>query len=146
MDIIRVQDRPIDIDGARSAIHDDGAGGEAVFIGTVRNSFEGRPSLGLFYESYQDLAEKEMRRIAQELRQEFGILRLVMIHRVGELAIGEAAVVVAVSAPHRGEAFAACHAGIDRVKERVPIWKKERWAEGESRWHHEPASSGGTRL
>ncbi len=146
MDIVRVQEWTIDVEDARAAIHDAGAGGEALFVGTVRNSFEGRTSLGLFYESYQDLAEKEMRRIAQELRREFGILRLVMIHRVGELAVGEAAVLVAVSAAHRGQAFAACQAGIDRVKERVPIWKKERWAEGEASWHHDPASSSGTRL
>lgn len=140
MDIIRVQPDPIDLRVAQEAIADPGAGGQAYFVGTVRNEFEGRPSTGLFYEAYQDLAEKEMSRIGGELKEQFGVLHVVLIHRVGELRLGELAVVVAVSAPHRAAALEACRVGIDRVKERAPIWKKERWADGSEAWHHDPAN------
>ena len=147
MDIIRVQDRPIEVQEALDAIQDPAAGGQALFIGTVRNYFEGRASQGLFYEAYQELAEAEMAAIAAELRAEFGVAHVVMLHRVGELALGEAAVLVAVSSGHRGDALKACQAGIERIKVRVPIWKKERWADGKTDWHDDPeASSDGTPL
>lgn len=140
MDIYRVQEDRIDVEEALSAIADDRAGGQAVFLGTVRNEFEGRASVGLFYEAYRELAEKEMARIAGELKAEFHALHVAMIHRIGELALGESAVIVAISAPHRQEAILACHAGIDRIKSRAPIWKKERWADGEAQWHHDTSS------
>ncbi|MCL5116418.1 MAG: molybdenum cofactor biosynthesis protein MoaE [Firmicutes bacterium] len=138
MDIYRVQREPIQVDEALQAIRDEAAGGEALFLGTVRNVFEGRASQGLYYEAYQELAEKEMARIGAELKQEFGVLHVVMIHRVGELALADVAVMVAVSTPHRAEALKACHAGIDRIKSRAPIWKKERWADGGTAWHDDP--------
>lgn len=146
MDIIRVQSEPIEVAEALAAIEDHAAGGHAVFIGTVRNSFEGQASQGILYEAYEELAEKEMARIADEMKHEFDVLHVVLIHRVGELGLGEAAVVVAVSAAHRVAAIQACQAGIDRVKERAPIWKKERFADGQTSWHHDPANSGGTPL
>ncbi|NMP22118.1 molybdenum cofactor biosynthesis protein MoaE [Sulfobacillus harzensis] len=138
MDIFRVQKDPINVDEALKAISDPAAGGQALFLGTVRNNFEGRASLGLFYEAYRELAEKEMARIGREIKDEFGALHVAMVHRVGDLALTETAVVVAVSTPHRAEAFKACQAGIDRIKERVPIWKKERWADGQTAWHRDP--------
>lgn len=136
-DIYRVVAQSIDVGEALTAIADPGTGGQAIFLGTVRNEFNGRPSRGLFYEAYQEMAEKEMRQIGDELKVEFGARHVVMIHRVGELALGEISVVVAVSAPHRPQAFSACRAGIDRLKARVPIWKKERWADGEDSWHYD---------
>lgn len=139
MDRYVIQTEPIGVEHALAAIQDPAAGGEALFLGTVRNEFAGHPSVGLFYEAYQDLAEKEMARIGAELKAEFGVLHVVMIHRVGELALTEAAVLVAVSAPHRDAAIQACHAGIDRIKARAPIWKKERWADGPAVWHHDPS-------
>jgi molybdopterin synthase catalytic subunit len=142
MDIIRIQSETILLSEAEQAVRDPSAGGHAFFVGTVRDSFDGRASRGLFYEAYAPLAEKEMRRIVDELRHEFGVLHAAVIHRVGELVLGEIAVVVAVSAPHRQEALAAAAAGIDRVKARVPIWKKERWADGADAWHHDPANLG----
>lgn len=141
MDIIRVQDRAIHVDEALASIQDPAAGGQALFLGTVRNHFEGRPSLGLFYEAYPELAEAEMAAIAAELKDEFGVAHVVMVHRVGELGLGESAVLVAVSSAHREEALRACQAGIDRIKVRVPIWKKERWADGATDWHDDPDAS-----
>lgn len=140
VDAIRVQAEAIDVAAALAGLEDVGAGGHALFLGTVRNTFAGRPSQGLFYEAYPELAEKEMGRIAHELRREFDILHVAMIHRIGELALGETAVLVAVSAAHRDQAIQACHAGIDRIKARAPIWKKERWADGGSGWHDDPNS------
>lgn len=142
VDIVRIQADALDVEECLSAIADVQAGGQSVFLGTVRNSFEGRESRGLFYEAYPQLAEKEMARIADELHREFGVLHAALIHRVGELALGETAVIVAVSAGHRQEAIEACHAGIDRIKARVPIWKKERWADGQDAWHDDPSSDG----
>lgn len=138
MDIIRIQEDAIDVSAGLLAVQDERTGGQAVFLGTVRNVFEGRESRGLFYEAYRDLAEKEMNRIALELKQDFGVLHVVMVHRIGELALGELAVMVVVSAPHRHQALHACEAGIDRIKDRVPIWKKERWADGQTSWHDDP--------
>ncbi|MCY0878989.1 MAG: molybdenum cofactor biosynthesis protein MoaE [Firmicutes bacterium] len=138
MDVVRIQDAPIEVAPALRAIADPSCGGQVIFLGTVRDSFEGRKSQGLFYEAYRELAEKEMRRIAEELKQEYAIRHVALIHRVGELRLEEVAVLVAVSAAHREAAFLACQAGIDRIKRRVPIWKKERWAEGEASWHDDP--------
>ncbi|CAB1129782.1 molybdopterin synthase (large subunit) [Candidatus Hydrogenisulfobacillus filiaventi] len=129
---------PIRVEACLEDIQDPACGGQALFLGTVRNEFEGRPTRGLFYDAYPALAEKELARIGAELEAEFGVRNWVLVHRVGELAVGEVSVVVAVSAPHREAAFAACRAGIDRIKARVPIWKKELWADGGARWHDEP--------
>lgn len=143
MDIYRIQTADIDLDEVIQAIRDPASGGEAIFLGTVRDQFLGRDSRGLFYEAYQELAEKELARIGETLKREFGVRHVVMIHRIGELALTETAVVVAVSAPHRHEALAACEAGINRVKSRAPIWKQERWADGGEDWHHDPEASSG---
>ncbi|MCY0898166.1 MAG: molybdenum cofactor biosynthesis protein MoaE [Firmicutes bacterium] len=141
MDVVKIQTEPIQVDMALKTISDASCGAQAIFLGTVRDSFEGRPSRGLLYEAYHALAEKEMRRIAHELRAEFSVRHVALIHRVGELGLEEVAVLVAVSAGHRDAAFAACQAGIDRIKTRVPIWKKERWADGHSSWHDDPQAS-----
>ncbi len=138
MDTIRIQKEPLDVSEALLAIADLQAGGQALFLGTVRNHHEDRESRGLFYDAYPELAAKEMARIADEIRQEFAVLHLVMLHRIGELALGEVAVIVASSAAHRQDAIHACQAGIDRIKQRVPIWKKERWAHGPDTWHDDP--------
>lgn len=139
MDIYRVDTNPIDLNEVVSAIRDVGCGGETVFLGTVRNEFEGRASQGLFYDAYRPLAEKEMARIGEELKKEFGVWHVVLIHRIGEMALSAVSVVVGISAPHREATFMAAHAGIDRIKTRVPIWKEERWADGGSAWHFDDA-------
>jgi molybdopterin synthase catalytic subunit len=96
----------------------------------VRDRSEGRPVTKLEYEAYAPMAGAEMRRIAEEIEREIEGVRLAVLHRTGALAVGDVAVVCAASAPHRGEAFAACRALIDRVKERAPIWKREHGPEG----------------
>ncbi|PSR32349.1 MAG: molybdopterin synthase [Sulfobacillus benefaciens] len=138
MDIYRITKEPIDVASALVAIGDDRAGAQALFLGTVRNEFAGRASRGLYYDAYEPLAEKELRRIGDELKQDFGALHVVLIHRIGELPLGEVSVLVAVSAGHRTEAFAAAREGIDRIKSRVPIWKKEHWDDGQDAWHDDP--------
>lgn len=120
------------------------AGAYASFEGWVRDHNQGRAVDGLHYEAYQALAEKEGARILEEALQRFAILDARCAHRVGELAVGELAVWVGVSAEHREAAFQACRYIIDEVKLRVPIWKRERYRQGGADWlHPEPGSSHG---
>jgi len=105
------------------------AGGLVTFVGTVRDNSQGRTIEYLEYSAYKPMAEAEMRRIADEVRTRWG-LPCAISHRLGRLRIGEASIVVAVAAPHRKEAFDACHWAVDEVKARVPIWKKEVATDG----------------
>jgi molybdopterin synthase catalytic subunit len=107
-----------------------GAGAVCVFLGAVRDVNEGRAVVKLEYEAYAAMALAEMKRIADELGAEIAGVRLAIVHRTGALAVGDLAVVCAASAPHRDEAFRACRALIDRVKARVPIWKREHGPDG----------------
>lgn len=118
----------------REPLEDPGCGGYAAFEGWVRNHNEGRQVRRLEYEAYEALAVKEGERIVREAIQKFGIARARCVHRVGELQIGEMAVWVGASAPHRDEAFSACRYIIDEVKSRIPIWKKEHYVSGDSGW------------
>ncbi len=99
------------------------------FVGVVRNHARGRQVAGLEYEAYKPMAERQMRRIVDEVHQRWG-LRCAILHRFGYLAVGEASVVICVSSPHRAEAFDACRWAIDTLKNDVPIWKKEYAADG----------------
>jgi molybdopterin synthase catalytic subunit len=125
---------PIDPTALRARVLDPAAGGYCAFEGWVRNHHLGRDVLSLEYEAYRSLAEKEGGRILAEAREKFGILHAVCQHRIGRLEIGELAVMVCVSSAHRDAAFEACRHIIDEVKSRVPIWKKEHFADGESGW------------
>jgi molybdopterin synthase catalytic subunit len=120
----------LSIDEAVAHVRRPGAGAVCVFVGAVRDENEGRLVTKLEYEAYAPMATAEMARIASEIGGEIPGVSLAILHRVGALEVGEAAVVCATSAPHRGEAFRACRALIDRVKERVPIWKREHGPEG----------------
>gem|GEM_PF-185697 len=117
-----------------ASLADPAAGGFASFEGWVRDHNDGRAVRSLEYEAYAELAVKEGERIVAEAIARFGVRRARCVHRVGALALGEIAVWVGVSAPHRAEAFAACRYIIDEVKHRVPIWKKEHYASGDSGW------------
>ncbi len=108
-----------------------GAGAVDVFVGTVRNSTQGRKVTRLEYEAYEPMAIAEMRKVAEGAMQRFPIQRITIHHRVGTLNVGDAAVVIAVSTPHRAEAFEACKWVIDTLKQTVPIWKKEIFEDGE---------------
>jgi len=110
------------------------AGATVVFEGTVRDQNEGRTVESLEYEALESLATKEGQRILDESLQRFPILGATCVHRVGHLSVGEVAIRVVVTAPHRREAFDACQWVVDEVKSRVPIWKKEHYADGSSGW------------
>jgi molybdopterin synthase catalytic subunit len=118
----------------RQAVQDPTCGGYASFEGWVRNRNEGQTVLRLEYEAFAPLALREGQRILERARERFGVVHACCAHRVGDLAIGELAVWVGVSAEHRGEAFDACRFIIDEVKHRVPIWKKEHYIDGNSGW------------
>ena len=118
----------------RKAVEGPDAGAVVLFFGTVRNNTDGRPVECLEYEAYPPMAEKKMAEIAQEISDKWGLDRVAMIHRVGKLEIGEVSVVVAVASPHRKDGFKACKYAMDRLKQIVPIWKREVWADGEAEW------------
>lgn len=134
-----IVDHPIDIDSARRALLDGGAGGYASYEGWVRDFNVGRPVTALQYEAYAAMAVKEIARILDEARARFDIRAADCIHRVGDLAIGDIAIWIGATAVHRGPAFDACRYIIDEVKLRAPIWKKETYADGSSSWVNCPA-------
>ena len=116
---------PLDPGSLLAVVRRGRDGGLALFVGVVRDENEGHRVDRLEYEAYGSMAEKEMVRIAQDLSRSHPDAQVLFRHRVGTLAVGDVAVVVAASAPHRAEAFAACRAGIEAIKARVPIWKRE---------------------
>jgi molybdopterin converting factor subunit 1 len=130
--------RPLDARRMETAVAHAGAGAICTFTGIVRDSSRGRSVTHLEYEAYSEMATAQMRKIAEEIADRWPEARVAMAHRTGRLEIGEPSVVVSVSSPHRAEAIAACKWGIDRLKETVPIWKKEHatdgtyWIEGDS--------------
>jgi molybdopterin synthase catalytic subunit len=131
-----LSDTPFDTGSLRADLLDDRVGGFASFEGWVRSHNADRAVLGLRYEAYSALAESEGEKIMAEAAEKFAIIDARCIHRTGDLAIGELAVWVGVTSAHRDAAFAACRYIIDEVKARVPIWKHERYAEGDAGWLH----------
>lgn len=121
---------PIDVAEVEGRVGGPDAGGVVTFVGRVRESARGRSILRLEYEAYAGMAEREMERIASEAASLWPGVRVAVAHRTGVLGVGEVAVVVVAAAPHRAEAFEACRFAIDRLKERVPIWKKEVATDG----------------
>jgi molybdopterin synthase catalytic subunit len=111
-------------------------GGVVTFLGTVRDLTGERLTVALDYEAYPAMAEKKMAEIEKETRARWPVGDMVMVHRLGHLDVGDISVAVAVSCPHRAQAFEACRHAIDRLKELVPIWKKENWADGTTDWVH----------
>ena len=132
----RLADTPFDVASLRAGLLDARVGGYASFEGWVRDHNESRSVVRLEYQSYASLAQVEGQRILAEACSKFAILGARCVHRVGTLEVGELAVWVGVSAAHRGAAFDACRYIIDEVKKRVPIWKNEHYAGGESGWLH----------
>ena len=125
---------PIDLDTFRQALLDESCGAYVQFEGWIRDHNEGQAVLRLEYEIYEPLAVKEGERIVSEAMKRFGVSRAAAVHRGGLMELGEAAVVVGVSSPHRDEAFDACRYIIDQLKVRLPIWKKEHYASGKTEW------------
>jgi molybdopterin synthase catalytic subunit len=131
--LIAVRDSELSIDEVRAAVADPGAGGLALFAGAVRDTDHDRGVTALSYSAHPT-AESELRRVAEAIAEKFPVLGIAAVHRVGDLEIGDLAVVVAVACPHRAEAFDACRALIDELKASVPIWKHQRFADGDSEW------------
>lgn len=128
---VAIRNDPLSVDAVMELVRHPGAGALALFLGTVRNHNEGRAVTALEYSAYKSMALAEMARIVDEIEAELPVVRLAAHHRVGELSVGDTAVVCAASSPHRGEAFRAGRLLIDRIKERVPIWKRERGPDGD---------------
>jgi molybdopterin synthase catalytic subunit len=134
--MIRLTYNPIDHHALTEQVRRGDCGAVVTFLGTVRDLTDGRVTLALDYEAHGSMAEKKMAEIEAETRQRWPVGDMVLEHRLGHFAIGDISVAVAVSCPHRGQAFEACRFAIDRLKELVPIWKKENWANGTTEWVH----------
>jgi len=132
--MIRLTDHPIDPAALRTELFDPAAGAYCAFEGWIRNHNEGQQVLRLEYEAYAPLALSEGEKVLAEAQQKFPHLHAHCVHRTGLLEIGECAVWVGVASPHRDEAFQACRYVIDQLKIRLPIWKKEHYADGNSGW------------
>ncbi len=130
MSLFRVLDTPLSVGEATAAVSAPEIGGVDVFVGLGGGHNEGRAVTRLEYHAYVSMAEKEMARIAAEIAREIPGVRLAALHRIGSLGVGELAVVCAAGAAHRAEAFSACRELIDRIKHRVPIWKREHGPDG----------------
>ena len=143
-DIYRIVRERIRTRGLVSQLTRDQDGAAVTFFGIVRNNTRGRRTTHLYYEAYESMALRKMREIGESLRQRWQIGQVGMVHRLGRLEIGEVSVAIVITSPHRGVAFESCRYAIDRLKQTVPIWKKEFfedgevWVEGECR----PAESG----
>lgn len=136
MDAFSVSAAPIDAMALQRELEATGVGAVVCFEGRVRDHNDGRAVNGLSYQAYAELAEAEGGQIVDEACAKFAVERIVCIHRIGDLALGEVAVWTGVSAGHRAAAFDACRYVIDEVKARVPIWKREHYVEGEAEWLH----------
>jgi molybdopterin synthase catalytic subunit len=128
---IKIIRERVDVAALEAAVADPGAGAICTFVGTTRENNVGRKVLRLEYEAYESMALSEIRKLADEAGRRWEITRIAVTHRIGVVEIGEVSVAIAVSAPHRAEAFEACRFAIDRLKEIVPIWKKEHFEGGE---------------
>ena len=131
--LIAVREAELSVDEVRAAVADPGAGGIALFAGAVRDVDHDQDVTALSYSEHPS-AESELRRVAEVIAEKFPALGIAAVHRVGDLEIGDLAVVVAVACPHRAEAFDACRALIDELKASVPIWKHQRFADGSAEW------------
>ncbi|MFF4399238.1 molybdenum cofactor biosynthesis protein MoaE [Streptomyces sp. NPDC001480] len=131
--LIGVRESALSVDEVFGAVGDEAAGGIALFVGTVRNHDGGADVDALGYSCHPS-AEAEMRRVAEKVVADFPVRALAAVHRVGELVVGDLAVVVAVACPHRAEAFEACRKLIDDLKHEVPIWKHQKFSDGTEEW------------
>lgn len=129
--MFEITDQPLSLDPLVNVVKRSNSGAIATFLGVVREQTRGRQVRYLEYEAYREMAILKMREIADEIHRTWRVDEIALMHRIGHLQIGEASVAIAVSAPHRHEALAACAYAIDRLKKVVPIWKKEVWTDGE---------------
>jgi molybdopterin synthase catalytic subunit len=130
LDRYEVTAAPLSLDALATAVAEPASGAVASFLGIVRGMSRGRQVSYLEYDAYPEMAVAKMRQIGEELRDRWPVDQVAIVHRVGRLGVGEASVAIAISSPHRHEALAACAYAIERLKEVVPIWKKEVWTDG----------------
>lgn len=138
--IFRITEDEIAPDALYHQVLQDQNGAVVTFCGVVRNHSNNRPTQYLVYEAYTEMAEKQMAQIGAQVKERWNIQDMGILHRVGRLEVGEISVLIAVSSPHRAEAFEACRYAIDRLKETVPIWKKEVGEDGEA-WVEGPSAA-----
>ena len=131
--LIAIRETELSVDEVRAAVADPAAGGEVLFAGTVRDNDADRGVTALSYTAHPS-AEAELRRVAEDIVAKYDVIAVAAVHRVGDLAVGDLAVVVGVACAHRAEAFHACHALIDELKASVPIWKHQRFTDGSDEW------------
>jgi molybdopterin synthase catalytic subunit len=134
--MVSLTNGPIDHHSLTEQVRQAHSGAVVTFLGTVRELTDGRVTTALDYEAHPALAEKALAEIEADARRRWPVGELAVVHRLGRLELGDVSVAIAVSCPHRAEAFEACRYVIERLKERVPIWKKEHWADGSSEWVH----------
>jgi len=140
--MVRLTHDPIGYQTLTEQVRRPDCGGVVTFLGTVRDLTDGRTTTALDYEAYPAMAEKKMAEIERQTLERWPGGEILIVHRLGHLQVGEISVAVAVSCPHRAEAFEACRYAIDQLKLMVPIWKKENWADGTSEWVHPNLVSG----
>ncbi len=126
----------IDYQQVTEAVRSHNAGAVILFLGTVREMTQGRQTIALDYDAYPEMAESKMAEIASEATERWQMEKVVIVHRLGHLELGDISIAVAVSSPHRQAAFDAGKYLIDELKRRVPVWKKENWADGSTEWVH----------
>lgn len=132
-----IVETPIDAAALLAAVAAPSRGAQVLFVGAVRDRHEGRAVTGIRYDCYRAMAERVLAAIAAELEREHGGLAVAIVHRVGELAAGEASIAIACAAPRRDAAFLAARRALERVKREAPIWKLERYGDGDSAWRLE---------
>ncbi len=131
--MIEITHHPLDPEKTASKVRQDTNGAVVTFLGTTRDNFQGKRVIKLEYEAFEEMAIKKMEEVRREIQTEFGVEDIAISHRIGTVPIGQISLVIAVASPHREKAFFACHKAVDRLKEIVPIWKKEVFEDG-SRW------------
>jgi molybdopterin synthase catalytic subunit len=135
--MVQLTCEPIDYHALTESVRSPRCGAVALFLGTVRDLTGEEITVFLDYEAYAPMAEKKLTEIEAEIRQKWPVEKVAMVHRLGRLMVGEVSVAVAMSCPHRAEAFEACRYAIDSIKQLVPIWKKENAPDGTGEWIHQ---------
>jgi molybdopterin synthase catalytic subunit len=129
-----ITDRPIIVDDRRLVDVEQTFGAVVTFTGIVRDHNEGRPVTGIFYDCYREMAEREIARIVEDVETRLPVKAVEVVHRVGHLSVGDISLLVVVASAHRRESFEACQQIIEQLKQRVPIWKKEHYADNATKW------------
>lgn len=132
--MVELVEEKISVDGILARVEDHGTGGVVLFLGRVRDHAQGKSVSEMDYEAHTEMALKKMQQIEDEARRRWPVKKMAIVHRTGKLQLGEVSVAIAVACAHRREAFQACQFAIDTLKETVPIWKKEYFADGEEQW------------